>query len=235
MVYKMLAEFRALFAGKKYLHRASNLGDHVASFVYDDILQLGRSPKFVAAASGLHSVLNTRNVAVGQAARRGDGSFGERVPNVAAIVVPDHTVAFGSVAAIDVGIEVKVLAKAMIKQLDRVGTDMINQAAQFRLHGGNPICVAIVGINHADIYVSFEGARKYPTNGKAAPHPIQEAARAEARLIPRIKPVFDEVITLRYSATNQRPYPFEWVNATATVTEYAASLTRISREYERRF
>jgi hypothetical protein len=235
MHYQMLAKFRSLFEGKKYRHRQSNLGDYVASFLYDDLLQLGRSPKFVAAATGHHSVVNTRNVAVGRKARRGDGSFGERVPNVAAIVVPDHTVAFGSVAAIDVGIEVKILAKAMMKQLDRVGTAMIDQASEFRRHGGNPICIAIVGINRAGTYVSFEGRRKYPTNGTNAPHPVQEAARAEAALIPRIQPVFDEVVTLRFLATNERPFPFNWYDATATETEYAACLTRISREYERRF
>lgn len=235
MAYKLLEQFRALFKGQKYLHRRSNTGDQVASFLYDDLFELARSPKFVAAVSGQRSVINVANVTVGRTARRGDGTLGERVPNVAAIVVPDHLVSFGQVATIDVGIEVKVLAKAMIKQLDRVGTDMINQAAEFRRHGGNPICVGIVGINRAKNYVSFEGTREWPTDGKKTPHPSQEAEQAERRLIPRIQPEFDEVIVLRYMATNADPFPFKWVDAVTTETEYAASLLRISREYEKRF
>ena len=189
----------------------------------------------MAAVQSQHRVINVANVTVGKTARRGDGTLGERVPNVAAIVVPDHLVSFGQVATVDVGIEVKVLAKAMIKQLDRVGTDMINQASEFRRHGGNPICIGIVGINRARSYVSFEGTREWPTDGRKTPHPFQEAEQAERRLLPRIQPAFDEVITLRYVATNTEPYPFEWVDAVATETEYAASLLRISREYEKRF
>jgi hypothetical protein len=50
----------------------------------------------------------------------------------------------GEVANILLGAEVKILAKAMIKQLDRVGSDMENQAAEFRKHGNAPICVGIV-------------------------------------------------------------------------------------------
>jgi hypothetical protein len=233
--YKLLSRFRALFEGHKYLHRRSNAGDQVASFLYDDMLELGRSPQFVAAVHTQQSVINIANVAVGRTARRGDGSFGERVPNVAAVLVPDHLVALGSVATVDVGIEVKVLAKAMIKQLDRVGTDMINQASEFRRHGGNPICIGIVGINRANSYVSFEGEREYATDGRKSPHPSQEAEQAERRLLPRIQPFFDEVITLRYLATNISPFPFDWVDAVVTETEYSASLTRISREYEKRF
>lgn len=235
MAYKLLERFRGLFKGQKYLHRRSNVGDQVASFLYDDLFALGRSPKYVLAVRGQHSVINVANVTVGRTARRGDGTFGERVPNVAAIVVPDHLVSLGQVATVDVGIEVKFLAKAMIKQLDRVGTDMINQASEFRRHGGNPICIGIVGINRARRYVSFEGTREWPTDGRKNPHPFQEAEQAERRLLPRITPVFDEVIVLRYRATNIDPFPFEWVDAVATETEYAASLLRISREYEKRF
>jgi len=233
--YKLLDRFRDLFEGKEYRHRRSNLGDQVASYLYDDLVDLGRSRKLVAAARLQSHVINMANVTVGKSARRGDGTFGERVPNVAAVVVPEHLVAFGEVATVDVGIEVKILAKAMIKQLDRVGTDMLNQAAEFRRHGGTPICIGIVGINHAGAYTSYEGDREWPTDGKKAPHPVQEAAQAERRLLPRIQAAFDEVIVLRYRATNIAPFPFSWLNAVETEKQYAASLVRISREYEKRF
>ena len=49
------------------------------------------------------------------------------------------------------------------------------------------------------------------------------------------KPSFDEFLILRYRATNAEPYDFEWVDLPATVLDYGAILTRISREYDRRF
>jgi hypothetical protein len=42
-------------------------------------------------------------------------------------------------------------------------------------------------------------------------------------------------LILRYRATNAAPYPFEWVNREATELDYGAALTRISREYDKRF
>jgi len=49
------------------------------------------------------------------------------------------------------------------------------------------------------------------------------------------KPEFDEFLVLRFRATNQSPFPFEWVKYEDTRLNYAAALTRISRQYERRF
>lgn len=72
-------------------------------------------------------------------------------------------------------------------------------------------------------------------DGRRTPHPFQEAEQAERRLVPRILPVFDEVVVLRYDASNSAPFPFKWVDAVTTETEYAASLLRISCEYEKRF
>ena len=75
-------------------------------------------------------------------------------------------VARGPVATIEIGAETKILAKAMIKQIDRVISDLINQVTQFKRGGGSPICVAFIGINFAEQYVSFEGRRRWPTDGK---------------------------------------------------------------------
>ena len=129
----------------------------------------------------------------------------------------------------------KILAKAMIKQIDRVISDLLNQATQFRRGGGNPICVAFVGINFAERYVSFEGKKKWPTDGKRYKHPIQEAAQAEQRLNEKPRTAFDEFQILRFRATNAKPFPFEWVDLGKTEMEYSSVLTRISREYDRRF
>src|SRR5436190_21427575 len=101
-------------------------------------------------------------------------------------------VARGPVATIEIGAETKILAKAMIKQIDRVINDLVNQVNQFKRGGGNPICVAFGGINLAERYVSCEGKKKWPTDGKKYKHPIQEAARAEQRLNDKAQSSFDE-------------------------------------------
>jgi hypothetical protein len=235
VAYKVLEEFRKLFEGTKYNHRNSTLGDHVASFLFEDLYDLGRSSRFQSAVSSSDRVLNTKNVAVGKRSRRGDGTFGVRVPHILAVTIPDHTVALGEVATIEIGAEVKILAKAMIKQIDRVCTDMLNQVSEFKKHGGNPICVGIVGINNAKAYTSYEGKKRWPTDGKKHKHPAQEADEAEKRLMLRVQAHFDEFVTLRFRASNTRPYDFAWADKAQTEKEYAAALVRISREYETRF
>ena len=235
MPHKLLTEFRGLFDGVKYLHRVSNQGDRVASFLYEDLLALGRSPKLVTAISSKSHVINSGNRTVGRDARRGDGTFGEKVPNVPSVMVPGISVAFGEVATLEIGTEVKVLAKAMRKQLDRVCTDLANQATEFKKHGGNPICVGIVGVNRADSYTSYEGRRSYPTDGGKYPHPKQEADQVEQDIANRVKGKFDELILLRFRATNKRPYAYSWVDQPQTETGYSAALLRISIAYESRF
>ena len=49
------------------------------------------------------------------------------------------------------------------------------------------------------------------------------------------RPSFDEFLILRFRASNQPPYAFEWLDLKATSLDYGAILTRISREYNRRF
>jgi hypothetical protein len=74
-----------------------------------------------------------------------------------------------------------------------------------------------------------------PTDGKKYKHPIQEAAQAEQRLNEKARCAFDEFQILHFRATNAKPFPFEWVDLTMTEMEYSSVLTRMSREYERRF
>ena len=237
MAYKLLDQFRALFDGKQYNHRDSTQGDSVAGFLFEDLFALGKSPKFRAAAETQSHVSNRQNRRVGKKHRRGDGTFGEAVPG-AELVRPDGlAVAVGEVATIEIGAEVKIMAKAMLKQLDRVGTDLENQAAEFRKYGGNPICVGIVAVNYANSYTSYEGTRSYPTTGTGGMmHPAQEADQAESRLVRRVASKFDEFLILRFSASNIPPFTdFRWKDIKATESEYGAVLVRISREYEKRF
>ncbi|HEU5246305.1 MAG TPA: hypothetical protein VFU09_04365 [Candidatus Udaeobacter sp.] len=233
--YALLRTFRGLFEGKPYLHRKSNLGDLVASQFYEDLIAINKSSKLVERVQHHERVVNLRNIMTGRPGRRGDGTFGELVPAAVAVTEKGMLFARGPVATIEIGAETKILAKAMIKQIDRVITDLINQVNQFRRSGGNPISVAFIGINFAEQYVSFEGRKRWPTNGKKYKHPIREAAQAEQRLNDKARPAFDEFQVLRFRATNARPFPFEWMDLVTTEMECSALLTRISREYDRRF
>jgi hypothetical protein len=233
--YVLLRTFRGLFEGKPYRHRIANLGDLVASHLYEDLVALGKSAKLAERVQHHERVINLKNLMTGKPGRRGDGTFGELVPAAIAVTEKGMLVARGPVATIEIGAETKILAKAMIKQIDRVISDLLNQATQFKRGGGNPICVAFVGINFAEQYVSFEGKKKWPTDGKKYKHPIQEAAQAEQRLNERARGAFDEFQILRFRATNAKPFPFEWFDLSKSEMEYSSVLTRISREYDRRF
>lgn len=232
--YALLREFQGLFAGKPYLHRNSSLGDWVASFLYEDLYQLKKSDKFRNRIDAGTYVLNTQNRAIGIAARRGDGTFGELVPAATPLRVQGFEVARGPVATIEIGVETKILAKAMIKQIDRVIGDLTRQTEEFKRRGGHALCVALVGVNFADQYTSFEGEKPWPTDGKKYKHPVQEANDAIARLL-RAFEHFDESLILKFKASNSVPYPFSWVDEDQTRLEYSALLTRISRKYDQRF
>lgn len=173
-----------MFDGERYLHRRSTLGDSVARELYEDLYALGRSGKLTARIDRDESVLNTQNRRIGIAARRGDGSFGEVVPRANIIRDAEHRVALGPIANVEIGVEVKILFKAMIKQIDRVVNDLNKQAEHFKVKGDQAICVGIVGINFAGQCTSYEGERPFPTDGRRYKHPIQEAAQAEGRLCP---------------------------------------------------
>jgi hypothetical protein len=234
--YRLLAEFRRLFEGRIYRHRSSNQGDFVAMHLYEDLYAIDRSPNFVDAVQLQSSVLNAQNRTRGIKARRGDGTFGEIIPGEKSIADAGFAVARGPIATVEIGVEVKILGKAMIKQIDRVTGDLLKQVGHFKRGGKTAISVGIVGINHAPFTVGYEGERVTRTTGRGGfPHPIQEAADAERRLRADALPAFDEFIVLRYRATNEAPFAFEWVEYGETRQDYAAALARISREYQARF
>ena len=66
-------------------------------------------------------------------------------------------------------------------------------------------------------------------------HPVQEAAQIERRLSATLETKFDELLFLKYRATNEEPYPFGWVDSIGIRKDYGAALVRISNAYEARF
>ena len=235
--YRLLSEIRGLFQRKVYRHRNSTQGDFIAIHLYEDLLTVGRSAKYMrAVAERRDRVLNTQNRRRGIKARRGDGTFGEIVPGEAPTFDAGYDVGRGTIATVEIGIEVKILFKAMIKQIDRVINDLRNQSMEFKRGSGYPITVGIVGINQAESCVGYEGERQYPTTGRAGfQHPFQEANEAQRRLELEAKPHFDEFLFVPFKATNVSPFSFEWVDLKSLRLDYGAILARVSSEYERPF
>jgi hypothetical protein len=230
--FALLRQFEATFRDGPYIHRNSQLGNRIADYLYEDLYALGISQKFNDRVDAKSHVLNPKGVSPGIRARRGDGSFGDLIPGSKAILVPGFKVARGPTADVEVGAEVKILAKAMIKQIDRVIGDLCRQADEFQQKSAGAITVGIVGINFAQRYVSHEGDRRYPTDGKSGNlHPAQEAHEAERRLL-RADGSYSEFIELGFRATNEPPYDFEWVGRAQD--NYAARLVRLLRTYDSR-
>jgi len=122
--------------------------------LYEDLAAHQRSPKYTLGVMARERVLNVQNKRKGIQARRGDGSFGEIIPGEGAIVDPGYQVARGPVATIEIGVEVKILAKAMIKQIDRVTGDLTKQVSQFKHRSGScePICRGHCGYQFRGVY-----------------------------------------------------------------------------------
>ena len=136
MTFRLLSRFEALFVAGPYRHRASTNGDKVALEFYEDLLTLDRSKTLATRVAQGLCVVSGTNKRQGVRARRGDGSFGEIVPNQPAQPEPGYVVPRGPLATIEIGIEVKILAKAMIKQIERVTRDLTGQVTHFNSKGG---------------------------------------------------------------------------------------------------
>jgi hypothetical protein len=227
----LLRAFAEVFRGQKYNHRVSNTGDMIASYLYEDLLGLSDSKKFVQTVEARIGVVNTGNQVKGKKGRRGDGTFGRIVPGVMASMIPGYAVARGPVANLEIGAEVKIVATKMTAQIDRVTTDLNNQANVFRSLNSNCITVGIAGVNHAPEYVGYEGSRAFV----AKRAPAKEAVEIVRRLDRDVRSSYDEFLILPYIATNKEPFPFAWVGERDIAQEYASLLVRVSDLYDRRF
>ncbi len=230
--FRLLAKFEETFRSGPYLHRNSQLGNRIADFLFDDLYRLDATSRFHEDVDIGRVALNPKGVSPGLKARRGDGSLGPPVPGYKPRPYAGHVVLVGPTAEVDVGVEVKILAKAMIKQIDRVVSDLCGQARQFKTKSPDSIAVGLVGVNVADHYVSFEGNKAYAT-GRYGPHPAKEAPEAERRLLASAEPCYSEFLVLTFEATNEAPFPFRWFRERQVRDQYGAMLTRLLRAYAR--
>ena len=228
---RLLDEFRRVFEGEPYKHRVSTTGDRVASYLYEDLYSLAYSAAFVSRVDALQVAVNTSNRIKGKRGRRGDGTFGRVVPTEAPVRLDGLRVPRGPVASLEIGAEFKIGATKLIAQVDRVINDLVNQAKVFRSLSPAAINVAFVGVNFADAYTGYEGARS--TEAKAPPS--REARDFAARIQAEAGGHFDELLVLRFRATNQPPFRFAWLDHKDVEQSYSSALVRISAEYQRRF
>ncbi|MGH8699946.1 MAG: hypothetical protein ACREVR_02050, partial [Burkholderiales bacterium] len=64
--YKLLDEFEHLFRGVVYKHRVSTNGDQVAGYLFEDLFDLGRSPKLGSRVPAHAHILNKASQATGR-------------------------------------------------------------------------------------------------------------------------------------------------------------------------
>lgn len=203
--YKLLQGLEDIFRGKQFLHRRPHQGDTLALFFYEDLYALARSQSLVSGIDRHTRAINAANRITGKPARRGDGTFGELVPNVEAVVIPGFRISRGPVANLEIGAETKLFNTALRKQQqERIG-DLNDQAAHFQRHNRDAIRVAIVGVNHAEQYTAYDGKNVTITDGKKYRHPAQEAEGMVAGLLEHSSPKYDEFILLKYKAPNAEP------------------------------
>jgi hypothetical protein len=230
-LYQLLSAFEQIFKGQVYRHRVSTTGDTIAGYLYEDLVSLGQSPKLSHRVQSGDVAVNAGNQIKGKKGRRGDGTFGRVVPGNAISRELDLFVPRGLVAHLEIGTEVKIGATKLVAQVDRVINDLRNQARIFRTLNQNAITVAIVGVNYADSYLGWEKDRSFI----AKVPPFREAGEFANRVERSVDSDYDELLILRFEATNMEPYDFQWLNKTESERLYGSALVRISAEYERRF
>lgn len=103
--------------------------------------------------------------------------------------------------------EVKVIAKSRLKQIDRVINDLKGSAILLKEKSAGAVTVGIAAVNFSEIYTGLEGEREFPTDLKPE-SAVREAEATSARLEQFAAPCFDEFLLFRFRATNRSPYPF---------------------------
>lgn len=205
--FRLPSAFESLFIGKPYKHRDSSLGNFVAIHLYEDLAAGKFSSKLTRRVSESSCVVNAGGSTRGVRARRGDGTFGTIVPGSVPTALPGFSASRGFVALTQIGVEVKVIAKSRLKQIDRVINDLKGSAILLKEKSAGAVTVGIAAVNFSEIYTGLEGEREFPTDLKPE-SAVREAEATSARLEQFAAPCFDEFLLFRFRATNRSPYPF---------------------------
>jgi hypothetical protein len=232
--FKLLAAFENVFHHNVYKHRQSTVGNAVAAQLYEDMFDDGTSGKFQSRILSGRCVVNVEGSTRGVKVRRGDGTFGAIVSGADSVRMPGCHVARGMVALTQIGAESKFVATAHLKQIDRVINDLTGSAKSLKAKSPSAITVGLAAVNYSEHWTGMEGARSFPVQrtSKRAQAESDETCR---RLIELAAPAFDELILLRFRATNQPPFPFAWIDPSGIAADYGAALVRLGSLYETRF
>jgi hypothetical protein len=230
--FRLLEAFRRTFAGTLYKHRNSTLGNKIGRELFEDLLALLVSARYTEHVERGAGVVNSGGrIHSPRAIRRNDSIFGKPPAGVSlqarkgSLSIPE-----GPVAEPRLGCEVKIIAKSQQKQIDRVISDLENFSLRMKSLSRKCINVAIVGVNQESDYVGYEGERAFRHTLRDQ-EPVGVMAKLKEQLLGR----YDELLILRFKATNQPPYPFAWVDAHRVELDYGSALTRVGGLYQRRF
>jgi hypothetical protein len=228
--FRLLDTFRRTFLGTIYQHRDSTLGNKIGRELFEDLLRHAASVRYARHVKGGSGVVNRGGKVHGKAVRRNDSIYGRPPAAATTRFVTGFSVREGPVAEPRVGCEVKVIAKSQQKQIDRVINDLDGFVRRVQRLSKRCINIAIVGVNHESDYVGHEGPRSFKHKLKPG-----EPQGVTARIREELGDLYDELLVFPFRATNQPPYPFEWLNDRQVDLDYGAALARIGEEYERRF
>jgi len=228
--YRLLHAFRLAFEGTIYKHRISTTGNRIGRELFEDLLRHEVSPLYSEHVRNGACVVSRGGGVHGKLIRRNDSVFGRPPAGVPGMKgASGYRVLEGTVAEPRVGCEVKILAKAQLKQIDRVINDLEGFALRMNKLNKTCINVAVVGVNHEPNYVGFEGAREF--RHRLGPgEPAVVMSRLET-----LRAFYDEVLVLPFRATNQKPFPFAWASTRKVELDYASVLTRLGERYQERF
>ena len=230
--FRLLERFKNTFFGTRYDHRNSSLGNIIGRELFEDLLLHSGSDAYASHAQQGRTVVNRGGkIHTPRAIRRNDSILGRPPAGVTDTPPPPgFSVSEGPVAEPRVGCEVKILAKSQLKQIGRVISDL--ERFVDRMKSLNPRCinVALVGVNYESDYVGWEGDRPYRHKLTS-----KEPEVVSARLSEALLRLYDELLIVRFRATNQSAYPFNWVHPKQVRLDYGAALTRLGELYQARF
>lgn len=229
--FQLLDAFRLTFAGKVYKHRNSTIGNKIGRQLFEDLLDHAVSAAYNFDVGNGRAVVNSGgSIHTPRQIRRNDSVYG--CPPAGAELRPlqaGFRISEGPVAEPRIGCEVKILAKSQQKQIDRVLSDLENFVRRMKELSENCLNLAIVGVNHEAEYEGHEGERTFRHRLR-----MDEPRVVEDKL-QILLGKYDELLVLRFKATNQPPYPFRWLSERKVNLDYGAVLTRLGEAYQRRF
>ncbi len=230
--FRLLERFKNTFFGTRYDHRNSSLGNIIGRELFEDLVSHSGSAAYVDHVQHGKTVVNRGGkIHTPRAIRRNDSILGRPPAGFTLAPPPPGCSVFeGPVAEPRVGCELKILAKSQLKQIGRVISDLERFADRMKSLNQRCINVAVVGVNYESDYVGWEGDRPY-RHKLTANEPEIVSARLSGALLDR----YDELLILRFRATNQSEYPFSWVHPKEVDLDYGAALTRIGELYQNRF